>query len=125
MFAIFMYKFIGNDHMQPIALEALEYRERIATFACLLPSLVILGSLYGTVTARFFIDKFWPSASAELAKNKRSGWVVWASILSSLWFIALVISQSVPGFEARRFPLPFPKLATKLTFTPLAQYLPS
>ncbi|VUC37420.1 unnamed protein product [Clonostachys rosea] len=94
-FAVFMYKHIGLRDMTTITIGSLGKTQLIICFSLLLPSLIILGSLYATVTGLFILNKLESRISKKRTKN-----IVWVVIITLLWGLAFTISQVIPQFDA-------------------------
>ncbi|CAI6084216.1 unnamed protein product [Clonostachys chloroleuca] len=94
-FALFMYKNIGLRDMTTITIGSLERTQLIICFCFLLPSLIILGSLYATVTGLFILNSIESHISKKRTKN-----IVWVVIITLLWGLAFTISQVIPQFDA-------------------------
>uniref|UniRef100_A0A8H7KE01 Amino acid transporter transmembrane domain-containing protein n=1 Tax=Bionectria ochroleuca TaxID=29856 RepID=A0A8H7KE01_BIOOC len=94
-FALFMYKNIGLRDMTAITIGSLERTQLIICFCFLLPSLIILGSLYATVTGLFILNSVESHISKKRTKN-----IIWVIIITLLWGLAFTISQVIPQFDA-------------------------
>ena len=63
----------------------------------MIPTLIFLGVLYASVTARFVFFRLF-----EGTRHKTShtvvGWASWAAILAATWVLAFVIAEVIPFF---------------------------
>jgi len=64
----------------------------------MIPTLIFLGVLYASVSARFVFFRVF-----EGTRHKTShtviGWVSWAAILAATWILAFIIAEVIPFFS--------------------------
>ena len=61
-------------------------------FSFAIPTIVFLGSLYSSVTARFVFFRLFRD-SRHLHSNTVVGWASWVGILAVTWILAFIISE--------------------------------
>lgn len=68
------------------------------SFSFMIPTLIFLGVLYASVSARFVFFRVF-----EGTKHKSShtvlGWASWAGILAATWTVAFIIAEVIPFFS--------------------------
>ena len=68
------------------------------SFSFMIPTLIFLGVLYASVSARFLFFRFF-----EGTRHKTShtvvGWASWAGILAVLWVAAFIVANVIPFFS--------------------------
>ncbi|KAI9727536.1 MAG: hypothetical protein M1828_006478 [Chrysothrix sp. TS-e1954] len=68
------------------------------SFSFMIPTLIFLGVLYASVSARFvFFNVF--SGTRHMGSHTVVGWASWAGILAILWLFAFIIAQVIPFFS--------------------------
>lgn len=80
-FGLVMYSQVGLQHMMPVALGSLEMTQRLICFAFLLPSVIILGSLYSAVTGRFIMFQIFKKSTMHVYETTVKGWATWVGVL--------------------------------------------
>lgn len=94
-----VYVYTGTNYNQSPAFGALgnELYKKIS-FSFMIPTLIFLGVLYASVSARFIFFRIF-----EGTRHKTShtvvGWSAWAGILAATWLGAFIISQVIPFFS--------------------------
>jgi hypothetical protein len=83
-----MYKNIGLRDMTAITIGSLERTQLIICFCFLLPSLIILGSLYATVTGLFILNSVESHISKKRTKN-----IIWVIIISTFHSLCANLSR--------------------------------
>jgi hypothetical protein len=67
------------------------------SFSFMIPTLIFLGVLYASVSARFVFFRIF-----ENSRHKNShtiiGWATWAGILAATWVVAFIIAEVIPFF---------------------------
>lgn len=72
--------------------------EKKVAFSFMIPTLIFLGVLYASVTARFvFFNIF--DGTRHKTNNTVVGWASWAGILAVLWVIAFIVAEVIPFFS--------------------------
>ena len=63
----------------------------------MIPTLIFLGVLYASVTARFVFFRLF-EGTRHKTSNTVIGWASWAGILAVTWVLAWVIAEVIPFF---------------------------
>lgn len=93
-----IYVFVGNQYMTSPAFASLENDIFMKiSFSFMVPTLIFLGVLYASVSARFIFFRMF-EGTRHKANHTVIGWASWAAILLFLWTIAWVISEVIPFF---------------------------
>lgn len=68
------------------------------SFSFMIPTLIFLGVLYASVTARFLFFRLFEGTRH---KNEHTvvGWATWAGILACTWILAFIIAEVIPFFS--------------------------
>ncbi len=64
----------------------------------MIPTLIFLGVLYASVTARFVHFRIFDGSKHKYGKTVK-GWGTWAAILAATWLGAFIIAEVVPFFS--------------------------
>ncbi|KAJ5675588.1 hypothetical protein N7462_008485 [Penicillium macrosclerotiorum] len=94
-----VYAFIGGQYISSMAIASLgnELYMKIS-FSFMVPTLIFLGILYASVSARFIFFHLF-SATRHVGNHTIAGWASWAGILFVLWILAWVIAEVIPFFS--------------------------
>jgi len=93
-----VYGYTGNQYNTAPAFGSLgnEIYKKVS-FSFMIPTLIFLGVLYASVSAKFFYRIF------EGTKHRTShtiiGWASWAGILGATWLGAFIIAEVIPFFS--------------------------
>ena len=69
------------------------------SFSFMIPTLIFLGVLYASVSARFiFFNAF--QGTRHINSHTLIGWAGWAGILAALWLGAFIIAEVIPFFSS-------------------------
>lgn len=68
------------------------------SFSFMIPTLIFLGVLYASVSARFIFFRIFEN-SPHKSDNSVIGWATWAGILALLWVAAFIIAEVIPFFS--------------------------
>lgn len=79
-----IYKYTGTQYMSSPAYGGLQTNFKIISFTLMIPSIIILGALYASVTGRFFFFRFFQN-TRHLTSHTKTGWISWGTILSKLF----------------------------------------
>ncbi|TVY48277.1 N amino acid transport system protein [Lachnellula occidentalis] len=94
-----VYAYTGNQYNTAPAFGSLgnELFKKVS-FSFMIPTLIFLGVLYASVSARFVFFRIF-----EGTKHKSShtvvGWAAWAGILAATWVGAFIIAEVIPFFS--------------------------
>ncbi|KAK5132916.1 hypothetical protein LTR08_008362 [Meristemomyces frigidus] len=68
------------------------------SFSFMIPTLIFLGVLYASVSARFVFFRLF-AGTRHLGNNTVVGWAGWAAILAVTWVFAFIIAEVIPFFS--------------------------
>lgn len=93
------YAYVGTNYVTAPAFGSLSNRTfQIVSFSFMIPTLIFLGVLYASVSARFvFFNIF--SGTRHMGSHTVVGWATWAAILAVLWVFAFIIAEVIPFFS--------------------------
>ncbi|KAK0911046.1 hypothetical protein LTR57_015581 [Friedmanniomyces endolithicus] len=64
----------------------------------MIPTLIFLGVLYASVSARFVFFRLF-AGTRHLGNNTVKGWLGWSAILATTWVFAFIIAEVIPFFS--------------------------
>jgi len=67
-------------------------------FSFMIPTLIFLGVLYASVSARFVFFRIF-EGSRHKSTHTVLGWATWAAILAATWIVAFIIAEVIPFFS--------------------------
>ena len=93
------YAYTGTTYNTSPAFGSLGNRTfELVSFSFMLPTMIFLGVLYASVSARFvFFNTF--AGTKHLGNHTVLGWVSWATILAATWVLAFIIAEVIPFFS--------------------------
>ncbi|KAI0481192.1 amino-acid permease [Xylariaceae sp. FL0804] len=94
-----MYGYIGNQYITAPAFGSLETLYKKISFSFMIPTIIFLGVLYASVSARFVFFRIFEH-SRHKNEHTLIGWTTWASILLATWIVAFIIANSIPFFSS-------------------------
>jgi len=68
------------------------------SFSFMIPTLIFLGVLYASVSARFVFFRLF-AGTRHLGNNTVKGWLGWSAILATTWVFAFIIAEVIPFFS--------------------------
>ena len=68
------------------------------SFSFMIPTLIFLGVLYASVSARFVFFRIF-EGSRHKGNHTVLGWSSWAAILAATWIVAFIIAEVIPFFS--------------------------
>lgn len=68
------------------------------SFSFMIPTIIFLGVLYASVSARFIFFRFF-SKTRHMGNHTVLGWASWAGILAILWILAFIVAEVIPFFS--------------------------
>ncbi|KAK5692230.1 hypothetical protein LTS12_028735 [Elasticomyces elasticus] len=68
------------------------------SFSFMVPTLIFLGVLYASVSARFLFFRIFDNTRHK-GNHTLVGWASWAAILAVLWILAFIIAEVIPFFN--------------------------
>ncbi|KAK4064899.1 uncharacterized protein Triagg1_8898 [Trichoderma aggressivum f. europaeum] len=94
-----IYAYTGNQYVTAPAFGSLDDLYKKVSFSFMIPTLIFLGCLYASVTARFVFFRAFRN-SVHLHSHTVVGWGSWFGILLVTWIFAFIISQVIPFFSS-------------------------
>lgn len=94
-----IYAYTGTQYNTAPAFGSLgnEVYKKVS-FSFMIPTLIFLGVLYASVTARFvFFNIF--QGTKHMGQHTVVGWASWAGILGVTWVFAFIIAEVIPFFS--------------------------
>ncbi|KAF2862869.1 hypothetical protein K470DRAFT_255759 [Piedraia hortae CBS 480.64] len=94
-----IYAFTGTNYNTAPAFGSLgnEVFKKVS-FSFMVPTLIFLGVLYASVSARFVFFRLF-AGTRHLGNNTVIGWAGWAGILAVTWVLAFLIAEVIPFFS--------------------------
>ncbi|KAI9928837.1 hypothetical protein MW887_002058 [Aspergillus wentii] len=94
-----VYVYTGNQYMETPAFGSIsdEVFKKVS-FSFMVPTLVFLGVLYASVSARFIFFRLF-EGTRHKGNHTVVGWASWAGILAVLWILAFIIAEVIPFFS--------------------------
>ena len=91
-----IYAFTGNQYMTSPAFGSLgnEIYKKVS-FSFMIPTLIFLGVLYASVSARFIFFRIF-EGTRHKSNHTVLGWSVWGGILAGTWIVAFIIVGLIP-----------------------------
>lgn len=94
-----IYVYTGNQYMTSPAFGSISndiYKK--VSFSFMVPTLIFLGVLYASVSARFLFFRIFDNTRHK-GNHTLVGWASWAAILAVLWILAFIIAEVIPFFN--------------------------
>ena len=97
--ASIVYVYTGTQYNTSPAFGSLgnEIYKKVA-FSFMIPTLIFLGVLYASVSARFVFFRIF-EGTRHKGNHTVIGWATWAGILAITWIIAFIIAEVIPFFS--------------------------
>ena len=93
------YAYTGTNYNVAPAFGALGNKTyEYVSFSFMIPTLIFLGVLYASVSARFIFFNIF-DGTRHKTQNTVVGWASWAGILAVLWILAWIIAEVIPFFS--------------------------
>ncbi|KAF2145389.1 uncharacterized protein K452DRAFT_305418 [Aplosporella prunicola CBS 121167] len=94
-----VYAYTGTNYNTAPAFGSLgnELYKKIS-FSFMIPTIIFLGVLYASVTARFVYFRLF-SGTRHMGNHTVVGWASWAAILGCTWVLAFIIAEVIPFFS--------------------------
>lgn len=96
-----IYGYTGNQYVTAPAFGSLKPIYKKAAFSFMIPTIIFLGCLYASVTARFVYFRIFRN-SKHMNNHTVLGWASWSGILLATWILAFIIAQVIPFFNSRK-----------------------
>ncbi|KAF2085082.1 hypothetical protein K490DRAFT_75347 [Saccharata proteae CBS 121410] len=94
-----VYSYTGTNYYTSPAFGSLGnevYRK--VSFSFMIPTLIFLGVLYASVSARFVYFRIF-AGTHHLGQHTVTGWATWIGILAATWVVAFIIAEVIPFFS--------------------------
>ncbi|EIM83842.1 uncharacterized protein STEHIDRAFT_132960 [Stereum hirsutum FP-91666 SS1] len=95
---IIVYNYTGNQYIVSPALGSLQPAFKKIAFCFTIPTIIYIGALYSSVTARFVFFRIFHDSEHKHA-NTVQAWTTWTGIIAVTWIIAFVIAEAIPFFS--------------------------
>src|SRR5271163_3259743 len=94
-----VYAYTGGQYNTAPAFGSLgnEVYAKVA-FSFMIPTLIFLGVLYASVSARFIFFRIFEGTKHK-SEHTVIGWASWAAILGATWLGAFIIAEVIPFFS--------------------------
>lgn len=94
-----VYAYTGTQYNTAPAFGSLgnELYKKVA-FSFMIPTLIFLGVLYASVSARFVFFRIF-EGTRHKGNHTVVGWASWAGILAVTWVVAFIIAECIPFFS--------------------------
>ncbi|KAG7902770.1 hypothetical protein KL907_003903 [Ogataea polymorpha] len=94
-----VYVYVGDAYITAPAFGSLAPVYKKIAFSFAVPTLIFLGLLYASVSARFVFFRIYDKHSQHRRDHTVVGWAVWAGLLAATWVVAFVIAEVIPFFS--------------------------
>lgn len=95
-----IYAYTGTQYNTAPAFGSLaSHTQKVISFSFMLPTLIFLGVLYASVSARFLMFRIFGDGSRHKASHTFTGWATWTGILAATWVFAFLIAEVIPFFS--------------------------
>lgn len=93
-----IYAYTGTNYNVAPAFGSLGNKTyQLVSFSFMIPTLIFLGVLYASVSARFVFFNFF-TGTKHMGSHTVLGWASWTAILAVLWILAFIIAEVIPFF---------------------------
>lgn len=94
-----VYGYTGSQYNTSPAFGSLGNRlYQKVSFSFMIPTLIFLGVLYASVSARFIFFRIF-EGTRHKGNHTVVGWATWAGILAVTWLFAFIIAEVIPFFS--------------------------
>lgn len=93
-----IYGYTGYNYYTAPAFGSLTRTYQVVSFSFMIPTLIFLGVLYASVSARFIFFNIF-QGTRHMSSHTVVGWASWAGILAILWVFAFIIAEVIPFFS--------------------------
>jgi len=88
----------GNQYNTAPAFGSLQENYKKIAFSFAIPTIIFLGVLYASVSARFIFFRIFHN-SRHKSEHTLVGWSTWAGILAVTWIAAFIVAEVIPFFS--------------------------
>ena len=92
-----VYAYTGTQYNTAPAFGSLQENYKKVAFSFMIPTLIFLGVLYASLTARFVFFRVF-EGTRHKGNHTVVGWASWAGILAATWILAFIIAEVIPFF---------------------------
>lgn len=92
-----VYVYTGTQYNTAPAFGSLQTIYKKVAFSFMIPTLIFLGVLYASLTARFIFFRIF-EGTRHKGNHTVLGWGAWAGILAATWILAFIIAEVIPFF---------------------------
>jgi hypothetical protein len=100
-----IYAYTGGQYVTAPAFGALEDTFKKVSYSFMIPTIIFVGSLYASVSARFIFFRMYKK-TRHLTEHTLVGWLSWSGILLLTWIASFIIAEVIPFFSSRGCPCP-------------------
>lgn len=94
-----VYAYTGTQYMTAPAFGSIGNEVYLkVSFSFMIPTIIFLGVLYASVSARFIFFRFFNN-TRHMGNHTVLGWAAWAGILAVLWLLAFIVAEVIPFFS--------------------------
>jgi hypothetical protein len=95
-----IYAYTGNQYNTAPAFGSLgnDVFKKVS-FSFMIPTLIFLGVLYASVSARFIFFRIF-EGTVHKSEHTVLGWSAWAGILAATWVLGFLIAEVIPFFSS-------------------------
>ncbi|KAL8743507.1 MAG: hypothetical protein Q9190_004159 [Brigantiaea leucoxantha] len=94
-----IYAYTGTQYNTAPAFGSLgNHLYKKVAFSFMIPTLIFLGVLYASVSARFLFFRIF-EGSKHKGNHTVLGWATWAGILAVTWIMAFIVAEVIPFFS--------------------------
>jgi hypothetical protein len=93
-----VYAYVGTQYMTTPAFGSLDDTYKKVAFSFMIPTLIFLGVLYASVSARFLFFRIFAN-SRHMVEHTVVGWGTWTAILLVTWIVAFFVAEIIPFFS--------------------------
>ncbi|KAF7544422.1 hypothetical protein G7046_g9793 [Stylonectria norvegica] len=94
-----VYAYTGDQYVTAPAFGSLHPLYKKVAFSFMIPTIIFLGTLYASVTARFVFFRVFRN-SKHVNSHTLVGWGSWAGILLITWIGGFIIAMVIPFFNS-------------------------
>lgn len=94
-----LYVYVGKDYVVSPALGSLNDLYTKISFSFTVPTIVILGVLFSSVTSRFIFFRVFRNTK-HLTSHTKVGWFSWAGLVFATWVLAFIVAEAIPIFNS-------------------------
>ncbi|KAG7287200.1 hypothetical protein NEMBOFW57_006705 [Staphylotrichum longicolle] len=94
-----VYAYVGTQYVTAPAFGSLQPLFKKVSFSFMIPTIIFLGVLYASVSARFIFFRIFQN-SRHKNEHTLVGWATWTGILLATWILAFIIAEVIPFFSS-------------------------